>query len=155
MKKFKKQQIDGTRDYFRKKGYEEVPVTLGNRNFSYFILPQKLGPKDFVFRCTGQSSDGYVFGISDSVDAKYRPYSVAHEFIEFTEMGIETPDRCVKALEEELKLVPKKIKSGYLKMREPFFRNLIKIASSQPEDYSKEDLKEFRQSLERLQQIID
>ena len=125
MKKFTKTEIDGTREYFRSQNFHEVEAKLGNRRFTYFILPQSLEQKlsDFVFRCTGELSDGYIFGISDSVKEEYRKYAVAHEFIEFTEIGIHNINRCATALEEELKLVPEDIKKDYLRMRKVFFRN--------------------------------
>src|SRR3989344_3498419 len=99
MKKFTKLEIDGARKYFRSQSMPEVEVTLGNRNFSYFILPQSLEPNlpNFLYRYTGELPDGYVFGISDSVNEVLRPYAVAHEFIEFTEIGIHTKNRCAAA----------------------------------------------------------
>ena len=156
MKKFTKAEIDGTRKYFNSQGMPEVEVILGNHKFSYFIMPQSLEPDlaDFVFRCTGKLSDEYVFGISDSVKEEYRQYAVAHEFIEFTEIGIDKSNRCMYALEEELKLVPEDIKSDYLIMRRDFFRNLISYCASRAENYTETDLNEFRQSLTKLENLI-
>jgi hypothetical protein len=157
MKKFAKEEIEGTREYFRSQGFEEVPVTLGARSFSYFVLPQSLEPnlKDFVFRCTGDAGDGHLFGISASVYERCRQYAVAHEYIEFTEIGMDTPDRCVKALEEEMKLVPDDLKPEYVRMRRDFFRDLIDYCAKQPEHYTESDLREFRQSLDRLEELVD
>jgi len=156
MKKFNKKEIDGAREYFRSQGFKEVQVNLDNYKFSYFVLPQALEPKlkNFVYRCTGNPGDGYVFGISDSVHETHRPYAVAHEFIEFNEIGIDTPKRCSKALESELKLVPEEIKPDYLKMRKDFFENLIAYCLDKPEHYTKADLKEFRQSLAKLKKVV-
>lgn len=156
MKKFTKAEISGARAYFKSKGYHEVNVTLGNRKFSYFIVSQSEEPKlpDFVIRATGEPEDGCVFGISDSVDERYRQYAVAHEFIEFTEIGIGTPDRCTKALDEELKLVPAEIKQDYTKMRMNFFRNLIQYCSKQPALYNESDLHQFQQNAAKLEEIV-
>jgi len=156
MKKFTKQEIYGARKYFKGRKFQEVDVNLGNRSFSYFVMPQILAPElpDFVFRCTGNPGDGYVFGISDSVAEQYRQYAVAHEFIEFTEIGMETPNRCVKALEEELKLVPEEIKPDYLRMRKTFFDTLIKYCAKHTEDYTENDMREFKQTLSRLEQLV-
>jgi hypothetical protein len=155
MKKFTKEDIDGAREYFKEQGYPEVKVNLGNRCFSYFVMPQELCSSlpDFVYRCTGELADGFVFGISESVRPDFRQYAVAHEFIEFTEIGIDTKDRCVKALEEELKLVPSEIKNDYMIMRRDFFKNLIEYCSNEVE-YTKEDINEFKQSLSRLEELV-
>jgi len=157
MRKYTKDEIDGTRNYFKRQGFQEVQASIGNLNFSYFVLPQTLEPRirDFVFRCTGDSSDNYVFGISDSVGEEHRPYAVIHEFIEFIKIGIETPNRCVSALDEELSLVPESIKPEHIRMRRDFFKNLIPYVSSQPENYTPKDINEFKQSLARLEEIVN
>jgi hypothetical protein len=154
MKKFTEAEIEGTLDYFRQQGFEEVGVSLGNRRFSYFVLPQSLEPElpDFVYRCTGTSGK-YVFGISDSVREDFRPYPIVHEFIEFTEIGINVKNRCVRALEKELELVPGDIMPEYVSMRRNFFRNLISYCAERPEHYTVDDIDEFRQTLERLEKI--
>src|SRR3989344_4631321 len=119
MHKFTTEQIEGTRNHFRSAGYREVEITLGNRTYSYFVLPQSLEPilPDFVFRCTGDSTDNYVLGISDGVKEPFRPYAVVHELIEFTEIGIDEQGRCRRALEREIELVPTEIRQKYLRMR--------------------------------------
>ena len=157
MKKFTKNEIEGTRNYFRTQGFKEVDVALGNRRFSYFVVPQSLEPNlpDFVIRLTGEPADGHVLGISDSVREEHRSYAVAHEFIEFTEIGIGAPDRCARALEEELRLVPENQKPSYLPMRRGFFRNLIAYCSNQPAGlYTESDLNQFRKNLATLEKLV-
>ena len=156
MKKYSPEEISSTREYFRKQRYPEIQANVGNINFSYFLLPQQLEPnlKDFVFRCTGDSPDEYVVGISDSVKEEFRPYAVAHELIEFLKIGIDQPNRCVRALEEEVAHVPVAIKPEYLQMRRNFFRNLLVYAAQQPENFSQHDLAEFDQSLSRLEKLV-
>lgn len=155
MKRFTREEIDGVRTHFRNQGYQEIYATLGSREFSYFIVPQSLRPDipNFVIRLTGEIDDGYVLGISDSVDARQRPYAVAHEFIEFIEIGIDTPDRCTRALDEELELVPEDIKPGYVRMRRDFFRDFIPLASDQPQFYTEDDLRQLRENLKRLEEL--
>jgi hypothetical protein len=155
MEKYSKEQIDGTRKHFRSLGLKEVDVSLGKYRFSYFVMPQEWESKltDYVYRCTGEPKDGYVFGISDHVKEEHRKYVVAHEYIEFNEIGIDTPNRCAKALEEELKLVPDNIKPDYVKMRKDFFKNLISYCSDRP-NYTKEDLEEFKGSLSKLEELV-
>ena len=157
MQRYSKQEIDRLRDFFRSKSYSEVTVELGSRKFSYFVLPQALEPKllDFVFRCTGKPEDGYIFGISDKVREDFRPYAVAHEVIEFTEIGIDRHNRCLTALEQELSLVPDNLKREYIEMRHRFFRNLVVYASGKPESFTPEDNAEFRQSLGRLEELVN
>tara|TARA_Y100000310_G_C20544702_1_gene745046 strand:+ start:203 stop:430 length:228 start_codon:yes stop_codon:yes gene_type:complete len=74
MQEYTPEEIEGTRNYFQGQSFEEVEVVLGERTFSYFVMPQSLNPdlKDFVFRCTGKPEDGAVFGISDSVREDFR-----------------------------------------------------------------------------------
>ncbi len=156
MKSFTKAEIDGTRDYFRGQDFEEVQVSLDGCEFSYFVLPQSLEPRlaDFAFRSTGEKADGYVLGISDSVDPRFRPFAMAHEYLEFVEIGIDTPGRCVMALERELSLVPDDIMEEYLPFRRDFFSNLIEYCSAQPDKYSPSDINEFKGSLARLEELI-
>ncbi|NQU98454.1 hypothetical protein HQ533_03220 [Candidatus Woesearchaeota archaeon] len=156
MKAFSSAEIEGTRNFFRNKDFQEVEVSLGDRTFSYFVIPQYMEPNlaDFVVRLTGDPEDGYVLGVSDSVDSRYRQYAVVHEFIEFIEIGINTKDRCVKALDEELKLVPEDLKPGYIRMRTEFFRNLIPYCSKQLALYTSDDLNQFRKNLAKLEELV-
>ena len=156
MKSFTKEEIEGTRAYFSNSGFPEVPVKLGSRTFAYFVLPQSLEPKlaPFVFRCTGKPEDGYVLGIADTVKEEHRPYAIAHEFIEFTEIGINRPNRCSAALLEELSLVPDSIKKDYIGARTTFFENLIRYCEQKPEQYTPCDLQEFSASLLALRKAI-
>ena len=108
----------------------------------------------FVIRLTVEPQDGYVLGISDRVEPRYLPYAVGHEFVEFTEVGIDSPNGCVQALDEELSLVPEDIKPEYLQMRIEFFQNLIPYCSRQPEFYTEADLNQFRQNLSRLEGLV-
>ena len=155
MRTYTKQEIDNCRNSFREKRYSEVSATFGNRNFSYFELPRELNPHlpNFVFRCTGKPKDGYVLGISEDVRPDFRKYAVAHEFIEFIEPGADMPGRCVKALEEELKLVPYAIRREYLEMRRDFFINLVIYSLNHPEGFTESDINEFRQSLGKLEKL--
>ncbi|MEK6892656.1 MAG: hypothetical protein AABX07_00465 [Nanoarchaeota archaeon] len=155
MKKFTKAEIEGARNYFRKQEFQEAEATLGARRFSYFIIPHSIEPNlpNFVVRLTGEPSDGYVLGISDEVNEKYRPYALVHEFIEFVETKADVQNKCRRALEEELKLVPEELKSDYLKMRRDFFRALIPYCRKQPESYTANDLSQFEQNLKTLEAL--
>lgn len=156
MKKYSKEEINGTRGYFQSQGFEEVDVTLEDLQFTYFVMPKELEPllPDFVFRCTGDENAGYVFGISDSVDDRFRQFAVAHEYIEFTQIGMDTPKRCATALERELALVPEDIKDEYVDMRHRFFSNLIEYCQEKPDKYTPHDINEFKSSLSRLEEIM-
>lgn len=155
MKKFTKAVIEGQRTHFRNQRFQEVEVTLGDLTFSYFVIPQSQEPRlpNFVMRLTGEPDDGYVIGVSGNIEERFRPYAVAHEFIEFIRIGIDTPNRCVRALEEELKLVPGDIKQDYIRMRTGFFRELIPYCEGYPNLYSEEDLNQFRQNLITLERL--
>ena len=156
MRLFRKEEIDSTRNEFREKGYEEVSSDLEKRDFTYFILPRFLSNDlpDFVLRMTGEPEDGYVFGISESVDPFWRVYPVAHEFIECIEIGINTPNGCVKALEEELLLVPAEMKKDYISMRRQYFRNLASYAQDRSDEYTKFDVVQFQKNAEKLEGMM-
>lgn len=155
MKKFTKSEIDRWRAYFEGQGFKQAEAEVGDHKFGYFVLPQSLEPrlKNFVFRCTGEPFDGELFGVSESMDERFRPYAVAHEVIEFKKIGIDTCGRCAMALDEELKLVPKEIKQEYIKMRRDFFRDLVKYCERKPEHYNESDIDEFKQTLARLEEL--
>ena len=157
MKFFTKAEITGTRAYFEREGFEEVQVNLGEREFSYFVVPQslELGLPNFVMLMTGDPDDGYVLGISDSVDPVHRQYAVAHEYIEFVETQADVPNRCTMALDEELRLVPDAIKPGYVAMRLQFFTDLIGYCSGQPELYTEDDIGQFRENAAKLESLMD
>ena len=154
MKKYSKEQIDETRNHFKKERYAEIGVSIHGNDFSYYVLPKSLQPAlpDFVFRMTGEPEDGYVFGISDSMPDAFRQYAVAHEFIEFTRIGIDTQGRCVEALRTELMLVPEDIKSDYINRRMDFFNNLVEYCKNQA-DFTPEDIIEMQQSLSKLESL--
>jgi hypothetical protein len=153
MKKYTKEEIASSRAWAESNRGPEVNVNLDGLSFSYFVLPQSDNPglPSFVWQCTGNPEDGTVFGISDSVPENFRQYAVAHEVIEFREIGHDVKGRCAQALERELKLVPADIKSKYTAMRLNFFRNLIPFAEQNK--YSAEDIIEFKGSLARLEEI--
>ena len=156
MKKFTKEEIENGKRYFKSQEFPEVDVVLGDRSFSYFLIPQSQEPNltNFVLRMTGDPDDGYVLGISDNVDERFRQYAVAHEYIEFTEIGIDTPERCTRALEEELNLVPSEIKQDYIKMRQDFFKDLISYCTKQPQFYTQNDLDQFQHNVDTLDKLI-
>lgn len=148
-----KQEIEEARKFMIDNRFEEVHVSLAGLEFSYFVLPQSLNPSlpDFVYRCTGAPEDSAVFGISDSVPEESRKYAVAHEVIEFGQIGLHVKGRCSQALKKELSLVPESIKTNYIEMRRNFFRNLIDYAKNN--NYSQGDIQEFKASLSELEKI--
>jgi len=159
MKQFSKEEIEGARAYFLGQEFPEVKVELGERRFNYFVIPQSQEPNlpNFVLRMTGKPENGYVLGISNNVRREFRKYAVAHEFIEFiefTEIGLDTPHRCTRALTEELTLVPKVILHDYAKMRGQFFRDLVDYCSKQPEFYTAADIKQFEKNAKTLESLL-
>ena len=156
MKDFTKKDIEKVKENFHNSGFDEVKVNLNGREFSYFVLPQSIEPKllNFVYRCTGKSLKNYVFGVSDNIEEKYRKFVAFHEFIEFIELK-NAQNRCINALEQELKLVPEAIKKSYLQMRKKFFEDLIIYCSNQPENYAKKDLNEFKKTLFKVKKLTN
>lgn len=156
MRVFTKDEIEERRRQFMSEGFREESVEVGDLRFSYFVMPQELNRDlpHFTFRMTGKNKeDSAVYGIADSVREDFRLYAVAHEVIEFSQIGIDVEGRCVKALEKEISFVPEDIKGEYLVMRKEFFDRLITYTSSDP-SYTKEDVREFRGSLEKLDGIL-
>ncbi len=155
MKKFTKIEIEETKKHFRSKGYEEVRVELGNRDFSYFILPQSINPnlQNFAFRMSGDPKDGVLIGVSDKVKEGFRKYVAIHEYIEFAEIRYDERNRCVLALDRELNLVPESIKPEYLKMRRDFFEALVKYCKIYPQLYTDDDIDEMEISKRNLEEI--
>ncbi len=158
MKKFSKKEIEEGREWCLSKGYPRVEVRLGGRHISYFLLPQSLNEDlpGFVWRQTGEPSDGYVIGVCESVPVEFRPYAALEEYIEFMEMGLETPNRVVDSEKEVLGLVPPHLLLGYLTFRRDFFRRLLGCNRTNPETYlfSEEDVREFEKNLGMLEQVV-
>lgn len=155
MKIYTRQEIEDSRRLMKENKFRKHHVNLPGIEFNYYELPQSLNPSlpSFVYRCTGNPEDGYVFGIADSVAEPFRPYAVAHEFIEFMELQNLETGRCRQALETELSLVPEEIKSQYVNMRRAFFGDLITYCKSKLEDYTEKDISEFELSLKRLKEL--
>jgi len=156
METFTKEEIEERKRQFRSKGFREESAEVGDLRFSYFVIPQELNPDlpHFAYRMTGKNKDdGFIYGIADSVREDFRPYAVAHEVIEFSQIGIDVEGRCAMALEKEISLIPEDIKGEYLAMRREFFDRLIAYASSN-NSYTKDDIREFRGSLEKLDGIL-
>ena len=155
MQTYSKEEIDARRIFFKEQGFKEIDAEIGDLKFSYFVIPKELnsGLSNFVFRMTGKDrQDGAIYGVSNSIKEDFRRYAVAHEVIEFSEIGINQIGRCAKALEREISLVPKEIRADYVKMRTQFFKDLISYTSSS-QHYTDEDLREFKTSLKRLAQL--
>jgi hypothetical protein len=157
MKTFSAEEIAEARTYLEDKEYEEVEATVGGRNFRYFVVDPKENDKlpNFVMRLTGENtSDGSVYGISSAVRPEFRQYAVFHEFIEFSELGINVPGRCRTALDLEMNVVPEEIKSNYVVMRTQFFKDLIVYARNNPEYFNDGDLMEMKDSLSGLEALV-
>ncbi len=155
MKFFNKTEIENTRSSFEGKKFPRETLLLHDFFIDCYVLPQSINPElpDFILRMTSKSKRHYLFGISESVPQPFRQYAVAHEVMEFLTIGIETPHRCVRALEKELILVPEEMKPEYMEMRRRFFGNLIPYASRQPAYFTPQDLEEFQDSFRRLTEL--
>ncbi|MBW3003577.1 hypothetical protein KY328_01740 [Candidatus Woesearchaeota archaeon] len=154
MKGFSDKEIETIKSICEQHG-KPISVQVGDYKFEYYVVPQHLEKKlkDFVMRATNKGPD-YVLAISDSVPEPHRPYAVAHEFVEFKVLDNETEDRCVKALEIELSLVPEDIKPEYMKRRRDFFFSLIDYFKSNPNDYTPEDVEQVEKNYKRLDQLV-
>jgi hypothetical protein len=156
MYSFSKREINRKRADFRRNRYPKLSAKLDNYKFDFFVLPQALQPNlvNFSARWTGIPSDGYVLGVSGNIKDEYRKYVAFHEYFEYMELGLDTPGRCLMALEKELSLVPEQYKPDYVPMRAKFFGDLIVYGLMNPSGFSLQDIHEFRQSRSRLEEEI-
>lgn len=150
-----KRDIDKDRRNFRSWGLREEKIEVGGRKITYFEIPAdpKGELKTFAYQFTsGNPSDGYVIGVSDSVRKDFQPLWALHEYIEYVELpGVR--GRCRMALDEELSFVPDVLTGEYIPVRADFFRNLVRYTRAHPEKYSNEQVAEFSASRDRLNRI--
>ena len=146
--------IQKLRSDFIKAGLKEFKVDLVNIIFPYFVLPQSMNQnlQDFALAMVTEDKSHYLFGVSDSLPEAYRPYWAFHEFVEYVGEP-ESPERCVRALERELSIVPNEIKPEYLLRRLTFFQNLVRYASGKPDEYAPKQVNKFQKSLSRLEEL--
>ncbi len=147
MKQYSNEEIVSARERMQRK-FQEETAEIGESKFTYFIMPQELNPNlvHFVWQCSNAQTG--VFGISDSVPQLYRPFAVYHEILESKMSG---EDKCRRALEMELKLVPQEIKRDYALMRSNFFKQLTEYA--RVNNYGEERVKAFEDNASKLEQI--
>lgn len=160
MKEFPREVIESWRQNFEKAQLLVEEVHLGDLDVSYFVIPQEKNPSlpDFAFRMTNTDPETHevtgVFGVSDSVPAALRPYWMAHEIIEFNQIGINKEGRCPTAEERVMQLIPDDLRTSYRDRRIGFFENLSEFFKQQIEantgDYTEEDLQEAQATLAYL-----
>lgn len=126
------------------KTLETRTIEFGGKQREYKVVDRNLdspAPRYFI-----SYGSGTPF-ISDEVPEDYREPMVLHELTEF-ELLTGEEDRCVKALDAELKIVPEEIKGDYVKFRRGVFESLIKYL----EQYTPDSpfIPEARKSLDRL-----
>jgi hypothetical protein len=154
MHEYSKADIDHQKSVFERL-YIKKTAIVNEHTFTYFIVPQSKNPElpNFALRITGKPEYGYVIGVSDNIKISFQPYVAFHEFYEFLILEPETKERCLKALEAELKSVPNDFKPEYTKMRIEFFENLISYADSNRKNFSDSDIAEFQRSLSHLEKL--
>lgn len=163
MKEFEQSQIQGARAYFEGKSYPAATVEVTGHSFNYFVIPQEENPalSDFAMRMTRTDPatgavDG-IFGVSDSVPEGLRPYWARHEYIEFTQIGINQKRRCVEAEHQVIQLMPDDLTHRFVQRRIQFFQNLVGFFTKAIEegtgDYTEDDLEEAQNTLLFLYRI--
>lgn len=159
MKEFLPQQIEQTRGIFGQAGFSVGNAMVGDLEISYYVIPQDKNPNlpDFAFRMTSTDSTtgevSGIFGVSDSVPAELRPYWVAHEIIEFTQIGISHQGRCLSAEEKVVGLVPDELRGSYIDRRKAFFSTLVDFFRQDAANYTQDDIKEAEATLNYLQEL--
>jgi len=146
--------VNKLRTSFVQSGLSEIEIDIGGRKIKFFVLPASLnkGLPDFALAVVTDDRSHYVFGVSESVPEPFRKYWAFHEHVEYLE-ELEGPDRCVRTLEQELRLVPEDLKPEYLRRRLAFFRSLADYALSKPEDFTPEQIQKYGKSLSKLEEL--
>lgn len=166
MKHFEQEQITGTQAFIEKRGYPQEITSANGREVRYYVLPQALNPNlpDFALRLTGPNAatgaiEG-IFGVSDSVPEKLRPYWAQHEMEEFTGegLGIERTNRCAMAEVRVLSDMPEVLRIQYVQRRIPFFQNVRTMFADDVEkglgNYTAEDIVEADTVLRTLHSLL-
>ena len=155
MEDYTSAQIEGTILYFQREKCPEVEAKVGNRLFTYFVIPQEQNPSllHFAFVCANSVTKEYFLGVSDKVPEEMRQYFMLHEYIEYLEIGLRTPGRCKKALEEELRFIPREMKKDYLVLRKTFFQDLVTFYAAKPKDEQK-GINEFIKTRNYLDMLV-
>ncbi|MBU1199769.1 MAG: hypothetical protein KKF46_05285 [Nanoarchaeota archaeon] len=148
--------IENVREYFLEKGYPQFTVELGGERFKYFEVSQSEEPrlpKFATMLTTGKEQDGYLAGVADTVDKKFQPYWMFHEFYEaFRTQNLEITEQCPTSLKRELILVPKEIKKDYILQRREFFEKLVPYAINN--NYPQREIYGFGKSYDHLDRIV-
>jgi hypothetical protein len=160
MKEFSPQQIEQTKRFFKGRGFPVEESQIDGLQVSYYVIPQAINPglQDFALRMT--STDlatkevSGIFGVSDSVPAKLRPYWAAHEVIEFTQIGINEKGRCALAEEKVIGLVPSELRDEYINRRITFFGNLVNYFRADAANYDQDDIEEAAGVIDKLQKYL-
>lgn len=165
MKEFDSSQIHSQRKIFGEAAFPEIRVGIGGRDFSYFVIPQKVftALPDFAMRMTHTDPETGevegIFGVSDSVPEEMRDFWVLHEYVEFIEIGIDQKGRCVEAEIQVVQTIPDDLAPQYVLRRIIFFQNLINFFQDEIEsgvtEYTKEDIKEAQNTLFILKSISE
>jgi len=152
MHKFSLEEIETWRT--RLEGHPETTARIENHEFKFFVLPQSNQPllPNYALRVTGDRSDPYVLGVSDSIPESWRKYVAFHEYYEYLVIGMDTPGRCRMALEKELSVAPDP--KEYIPMRARFFGDLIIYGLQNPKGFTPEDIEEFRHSRTFLEKRV-
>ncbi len=157
MRVYTKNDIDATRNSFKNLRYRESFAELNKQKFSFFIIPRDRNPSlvNFALVLAGATKeDGYVIGVSSQVDVAYRPLWAYHELVEVVEPGPANKLRCVDALKKELDVasivLQKEHFPKYIHTRKKFFEDLVKYSMDRIDQYGKETVKEFQESLDHL-----
>lgn len=156
MKPYLPEHIETTRDYFERQRYPREKATIQGITFPYFVLPRYRLPNfpDFVLTMAATPvNEGFLLGISDRIEAPFRPYWMYHEVLELIELPPDTSDRCLRALELELQAVPRELRANYVPQRREFFANQIKYAQNFPDRYTPDDFSQWEKSGQFLEQL--
>ncbi len=176
------QTIDSIRATFDEQRFRKEAVDVGDVAFPYYVIsaewlqqkkPDLLFPL-FALRLTPPLADlrmadkplnqKTLFGISDQIPERWRPYWVRHEVREYVELVLEQPNHysgttdtvpngCAQCSQQEWDEVTEAFlrqdRVAYAVLRAEFFDKLVQWAEARPSgEISPESLGNFRRSHE-------
>ncbi len=165
MKSLSKEERDQRRALYEKLGWKKQTIAAGDgRVFDCYLIPKescppalpnaviRITPSMEEYRTSEHPDQEAFFGVSEEMPEKFRQFAVMHEVFEFLHIGLEHSGRCAKAAEMEIRLLMKSAltpaeKNEYLNLRLRFFQDLVVYTLGFPDQYTPDDVEEFRGSL--------
>ncbi len=173
MKTFTIEDIRKQREDFKSAGFQTFSLQHRGNWYDSFLLPDRWTPPELpyiVMRMTLPLGDPMLrqaesmrevtlFGVSESVSEHVRAFPIHHEIEEFVHLGLAQKRHCCRAAAYESDLVERsqldpEQRRAYFISRAEFFEGLIAYALSRRDQFSSDDISEFRDSLAHFRRAV-